>query len=607
MQTPTPQLQSVRLYNGRIYYTLQHTDKKQVGIYSVCVKNPTDPPTNELPNADTSVGTNINVYGGECMGVCPHGIVFANAQNTTLCVIKDTVIHTVIGDGLYHYADVVYNDFNDTITYVCEHIKTHHQHIARYDFTTGKSTVLAKGSDFYHCPTVYQNSTAWHQWDKRHMPWDDSEIMANGKILSTGCGHFQPHFAPNGDIYYVKDTGTYHHIFCNGNNITPNSPMDFYMPLWIYGMRTFTIVGHMVICIGVKHGIWQMGKIVHKNFIPFDMGETPPSEITSLHSDHTEYVVYIAKYPHRPDSIQLYHIPSNTHQTVYTAGNLPIDTTTISIAEPVQFKNRKGDGVHGFYYPPKNPIIPKTAPLPPLLVKSHGGPTGQTTPSYTAKIQFWTSRGFAVLDVNYSGSTGFGTAYRNRLNGQWGVLDVADLADGVAYCIKNALCNAHEVCISGSSAGGYAVLCALLQYPHIFTAGCSLYGIGNLHALARETHKFESRYLDTLIAPYHTEKSLYDHRSPIRHAEKFKTPILVLQGDKDRVVPPNQAYEIFNALKVQAIPTALIMYSGEAHGFKNPMAKAHALDAELQFYKYVFNGTPANYPIGDITHIRFDT
>ena len=620
MNTPYVGFQSVCIYGGRVYYTIAHTHKKQVGIFSCAIDSPQDI-KDEMSNTDYSVGTRINVYGGECMCVCPHGIVFADTNSNMLVLVKDTVYTPLIGDGSYYYADVVYNAYDDTITYVCEHIATHAQHMERYSFHAKTTKIIATGADFYHCPTVWQDRTMWLQWDKQYMPWDNSTIVQDGTTISTGCGHFQPHFGSNGDVYYVKDTGQYHHIFCNGHNITAHIQMDFYMPLWIYGMRTYTVLDGTVVAIGSKHGEWQMGTIDNGKFTPMRWEGTPPSEILSLHSEGTgdntgdntgdkmgDNIGFVAKYPHAPDTIQVVQCNTQTVQnihTIHTSDALPLSADYISVPKPVTFVNADGDVVHAFYYAPKNPYI-KQDTLPPMLVKSHGGPTGQTTTSYNNKVQFWTSRGFAVLDVNYSGSTGYGSLYRNRLNRRWGELDVADVAYGVQYCIDNGLCNPAQVCISGSSAGGYAVLCALLAYSDIFKAGCSIYGIGDLHSLVAETHKFESKYLESLIAPYATHKYVYDARSPIQHMDTLKTPVLILQGTEDVVVSQNQAEQIYSVLRTQNIDTALILYEGEAHGFKNPKVKAHALQAELQFYQYIFNGTLPEYAINAVTTMQFE-
>ncbi len=609
MNVPSVGFQSVRVYAGRVYYTVQHPYIKQVGVYSRDI-HAQQQAQNEMPDTAYSVGTAINVYGGECLCVCPYGIVFADSTRNMLIAVKHGIYTPLVGDGAYYYADVVYNAYDNSLTYVCEHIQTHRQHIERYGFDTQATTTVAEGADFYHCPTVWRHHTAWLEWHKQHMPWDNSRIVQDGTVISSGCGHFQPHFAAAGDLYYVKDTGAYHHIFCRGMDITAAVPMDFYMPLWVYGMRTFTVLGDTVVAVGTKDGIWRMGTVGDGQFTPFAI-DTPPSAFLSLYRDNTDNtdgtdgtIAYIAQYPNAPDAVHTLQVISGHGHCIHTADALPLPAAYISAPHPICFANRDGDTVHGFYYPPKNPQMPADT-LPPLLVKAHGGPTGQTTTSYNAKIQFWTSRGFAVFDVNYSGSTGYGSAYRNRLNGRWGVLDVADIADGVGYCIDNRLCHPEQICISGSSAGGYAVLCALSAYPHIFTAGCSLYGIGNLHSLVAETHKFESRYMDVLIAPYDSHKHIYDTRSPIQHVERFRTPILLLQGTEDKVVAQNQAQHIYSTLLQQQVPTALILYQGEGHGFKHPAAKAHALHAELQFYQYIYNGIFPDYDLNAITSMQF--
>lgn len=271
----------------------------------------------------------------------------------------------------------------------------------------------------------------------------------------------------------------------------------------------------------------------------------------------------------------------------------PVDARFISKARPVTFESAGGRMAHAFYYPPRNDDFrPVAGALPPLIVKSHGGPTGQSGGAFSLKTQFWTSRGFAVLDVNYGGSTGYGRAYRKLLYKAWGVVDVEDCVAGAEWLVECGLVDPAKLAITGGSAGGYTTLCAL-TFVDTFKAGASHYGIGDLEALARDTHKFESRYLDWLIGKWPDASERYRERSPIHHVDRLNCPVIFFQGLEDKVVPPNQAEAMVAALRDKGIPVAYVPFEGEGHGFRRAENIKRALEAELAFYGRVFEFTPA--------------
>jgi dipeptidyl aminopeptidase/acylaminoacyl peptidase len=265
-----------------------------------------------------------------------------------------------------------------------------------------------------------------------------------------------------------------------------------------------------------------------------------------------------------------------------------LDPGYFSIGQPLEFPTENGLTAYGFYYPPKNPdFIAPDGEKPPLIVKSHGGPTGATSNAFRYSIQYWTSRGFAVLDVNYGGSTGYGRAYRERLKGQWGIVDVADCVNGALYLVSQGFTDGNRLAITGGSAGGYTTLCAL-TFHKAFKAGASYYGVSDLEALAKDTHKFESRYLDGLIGPYPEQIDLYHARSPIYHVDQIACPLILLQGLDDPVVPPNQAQMMYDAVNKRKLPVALITFPGEQHGFRKSENNIRAQEAEYYFYSKVF-------------------
>jgi dipeptidyl aminopeptidase/acylaminoacyl peptidase len=296
----------------------------------------------------------------------------------------------------------------------------------------------------------------------------------------------------------------------------------------------------------------------------------------------------LASSPTKSTAIVQLNLATSQLDVLRLASDVSIDAGYLSVPEPIEFPTENGLTAFGFFYPPQNKdfAAPETE-KPPLVVKSHGGPTAATSSSMNLKIQYWTSRGFAVLDVNYGGSTGYGREYRKRLQDSWGIVDVDDCANGAKYLADSGLVDRDRMAIAGGSAGGYTTLCAL-TFRDVFKAGASYYGVSDLEALATDTHKFESRYLDGLIGPYPERKDLYIARSPIHFTERLSCPVIFFQGLEDQVVPPNQASIMVEALKVKGLPVAYVAYEGEQHGFRRAENIKKTLDGEFYFYSRVF-------------------
>jgi dipeptidyl aminopeptidase/acylaminoacyl peptidase len=275
-------------------------------------------------------------------------------------------------------------------------------------------------------------------------------------------------------------------------------------------------------------------------------------------------------------------------ETIRRSASVEIDSGYISVPGEIAFPTEGGQTAYGFYYPPKNKDYRgPEGELPPLVVISHGGPTGSTSPMFSLQTQYWTSRGFAILDVNYGGSTGYGRAYRERLNGKWGIVDVDDCVNGANFLAAEGLVDGNRLAIRGWSASGYTTLAAL-TFRSVFQAGASHYGISDLEAMVRDTHKFESRYLDRLIAPYPECRDVYLERSPIYHVDRLSCPLILFQGLEDKVVPPNQAQMMYDAVKAKGLPVALVLFEGEQHGFRKAENIRRSLDGEWYFLSRVF-------------------
>jgi dipeptidyl aminopeptidase/acylaminoacyl peptidase len=474
----------------------------------------------------------------------------------------------------------------------------------------GAGEILYGESDFVAYPRVSPDGhrLAFITWNHPHMPWDATELKVaaindrglEAPITVAGGGAesvVDPQWDTDGTLYFISDRSGYWNLYSwNGTSVHAVWPRaaDFATPLWTLGETHYALMGNgsAIVCF-VERGLQRLavvdlrqgtGRILALPFVKY-------SNFAALDTTH---VALLAGSAYAPDTIVNIDVTTGLVKTLHTAGAALLPQSSISMAIPLSFPSANGRTAHAFYYPPLNPEFrAPSGTLPPLLTLVHGGPTAQASPAYSSKIQFWTSRGFAVVDVNYGGSSGFGREYRQELDGQWGVVDVEDVIAAVRFVGETKRADPSRVAISGGSAGGYTVLAAL-STSDVFKAGADYYGISDMTVLARDTHKFESRYLDTLIGPLPEAQSVYDSRSPLHHLDGFKAPLIVFQGADDAVVPPNQSALIVEALRSRGIPLAYELFAGEGHGFRKPENIVRSLQSELSFYGQVFGFTPAD-------------
>ncbi len=368
---------------------------------------------------------------------------------------------------------------------------------------------------------------------------------------------------------------------------------EFGQPQWAFGFSTYAFVSPTrIVCTYIERGLSRLALLdtTTRQLEPLDL---PYTDITYLCAT-PHHAVFRAGSPDAPATIVQLDLKTRAPTVLRRASDVALDPGYLSTAQPVEFPTEHGQTAHAFYYPPRNrDFVAPTHERPPLLVKSHGGPTAAASPALALSIQYWTSRGFAVLDVNYGGSTGYGRAYRQRLNDQWGIVDVDDCVNGARYLIAQDAVDGARCVIDGGSAGGYTTLAAL-TFRDLFKAGASHYGVSDLGALVRDTHKFESRYLDGLVGPYPARADLYHARSPINFTAQLSCPVIFFQGLEDKVVPPNQAELMVAALREKGLPVAYVPFAGEQHGFRRAENIKRALDGELYFYARVFD-----FPLAD--------
>ena len=442
---------------------------------------------------------------------------------------------------------------------------------------------VRSGRDFYAAPRPGPDGRlACIAWDHPDMPWDATELLLDGEPVAGGPGEsvLQPAWSADGQLHYISDrTGWWNLYVHDGEGGKALKPMaaEFAGPLWSLGAQSYRCLddGDVIARYEANGGVF----VERLRGGPFETGFSRPA--CPVPFDGGWAVLGVDA--DRPMRLDLLHEDGRRETLARSSPDEP-DPAFVSRGEAISFPTSGGRTAHAWFYAPKNPgFAAPEGERPPLVVRSHGGPTGASDNGYSPAIQYWTTRGFAVVDVNYGGSTGYGRAFRRQLDGQWGIVDVDDCCAAAAWLADTGRADGNRLVVRGGSAGGYTTLAAL-AFRDVFKAGASLYGIGDLKALARDTHKFESRYLDRLIGPLPEAEAIYDARSPLLHAYGISCPVIFLQGAEDKVVPPGQTESMAAALRARRIPVALLLFEGEGHGFRRAENIVAALEAELSFF-----------------------
>jgi dipeptidyl aminopeptidase/acylaminoacyl peptidase len=440
------------------------------------------------------------------------------------------------------------------------------------------------------------------------MPWDESELWVaelDGRGLlrapvriagGSGESVFQPEWDRHGGLVFVSDKSGFWNLYrWDREQTRPLCPRDadFGAPQWAFGMSTHCFLPNDdLLCTYSENGAWQLARL-GQNSGRLERIESPYTEFSQLRSTADGAALLCASPQH---GTRLMHLSGDGERLIELRrfADDSLESAPLSQPEPIEFPTGEGQTAYGLYYAPLNPEFEGLpGERPPLLVQVHGGPTAQASTALNLRTQFWTSRGFAVLDVNYRGSSGYGRAYREALKGKWGVADIEDCISGALFLVQRGLVDSRRLCIRGGSAGGYTALAAL-TFHDVFAAGAIYYGISDLGALARETHKFESRYLDSLVGPHASSRERYTERSPLAHVSRLKRPVVFFHGLEDKVTPPNQAAAIVENLRLRGVPVAHVEFPGEGHGFRQAETLRRSLEGELYFYSQVFEFDPAD-------------
>jgi dipeptidyl aminopeptidase/acylaminoacyl peptidase len=581
------------------------------GGRSVIVKRSSDGKVSDITPTPFNARTRVHEYGGGEYMVIDGRIYFSNFSDQQLySQTEGTAPQPVTSNPKSCYADGIYDQQQNRLIIVREDHTSSDQEainsIVAIDLNSSKDNeeILISGSDFYSTPRLSPDNSqlAWLSWNHPNMPWDGTELwlatvkedgsLGESRLIAGGLDEsiFQPQWSPDGTLYFVSDRSGWWNLYrFNGKEVESVYEMaaEFGQPQWVFGLSTYAFASsERIVCSYIERGISKLATI-NLSTGKLDRIDIPYTDINYLKAS-SDRVLFRGASPSEPASIVQLDISTGQYEVLRRSNNLSIDTGYLSTPKPIEFPTENGLTAHAFFYAPQNKdYTGAEGSKPQLIVKSHGGPTSATTTALRLEIQYWTSRGFAVLDVNYGGSSGYGRAYRQRLNGQWGIVDVDDCINGARYLVRKGEVDPNRLSIVGGSAGGYTTLCAL-TFRDLFKAGASYYGVSDLKALVEDTHKFESRYLDRLIGPYPERMDLYNERAPINFTNQLSCPVIFFQGLEDKVVPPNQAEMMFEALRLKGLPVAYVPFEGEQHGFRRAENIKRTLDGELYFYSRIF-------------------
>jgi len=615
-------LETVMADAGTVYVLELRPDE---GGRSAIIRIRPDGTKDELLPAGFSARSRVHEYGGGAM--CAHlgTVFFVNDRDQRIWRVRPgDEPRAVTPEGPLRFADLIVDERRERLIAVCEDhgpvvngtAKEPSNRLVSIDLTgTGAIDTLFAGTDFVAHPRLSPDGRrlVFVAWDHPNMPWDATNLCigtfsSSGRMINVetvmgadaGHSNVQPSWAEDGALWFSSDASGFWNLWRrNGAALEIVAPVEAEIggPAWNFGRSQYVVTSrNEVIAVLTRNAVDQLARldvetgIWHPVLTPF----------TSIHALRRsgQRIVFAAASPQAEYAAYSIDLATLTFDLLHEPSPPRVPPDYVSTPRAITFESRAPDGTareaHAFFYPPQNPEF--RAPeneKPPVIVTAHGGPTASTQPIFMLWRHFWTTRGFAILDVNYSGSTGYGTAYRKRLNGQWGVADVEDVVAAARHAGATGLVDPARIAVLGGSAGGFVVL-AGLAFHDVFKAGVSLFGVSDLKLLAAESHKFEARYCDILVGPLPQAAAIYEARSPLSRIDGIKEPLLILQGLDDKVVPPNQSELVFDGVKKAGTPVAYLAFEGEGHGFRRAATRERTLTAELFFLGRVFAINPAD-------------
>ncbi|MFN0087988.1 MAG: prolyl oligopeptidase family serine peptidase [Blastocatellia bacterium] len=592
-------------FDGRDLYWVESrpTEKGR----SVLVRRTPDGATSDVTPAPYNVRTRVHEYGGGSFAFASGGVLFSNFTDQRLYrQMPGEAPRPITPEAELRYADGVFDSRRGRLICVREDHTVPGREAVNTIAAVGlgegaEQQTLAEGADFFASPRLSPDGTrlVWIQWNHPNMPWDGTELWeadlfpdgapGERRRIAGGVSEsiFQPEWSPDGVLHFVSDrTGWWNLYRAIDGRIEALCPMnaEFGQPLWVFGISTYAFESpSRIVCAYAENGYSRLA-VLDTGTGVLRRIETPYTFIDGICAAEGS-VVFTTASPTESLSIVRFEISTGAFEPIRRSSDAAVDPAFVSIPRAIEYPTENGLTAHAFFYPPVNrDYAAPEGERPPLLVKIHGGPTSATSATLRLTNQYWTSRGIAVLDVNYGGSSGYGRAYRDRLKGAWGVVDVDDCVNGAKFLVEQGLVDGDRLAITGGSAGGYTVLCALV-FRDLFKAGASHFGVSDLIALDEDTHKFESRYTLGLVGE---SRDLYIERSPIHHTDRLNAPVIFFQGLEDRIVPPNQSERMVDALRAKGLPVAYVTFEGEQHGFRQAANIKRALDGEFYFYSRIF-------------------
>jgi dipeptidyl aminopeptidase/acylaminoacyl peptidase len=582
---------------------------KEDGRLVVVRQNP-DGGTADLTPQPYNARTRVHEYGGHAYAVKDGVVYFSNFTDQRLYRLDPGgEPRPITPEADFRYADYILDQEHKFLICIREDHSGSGEAVntlvrVNADGDDHGGEVILSSSNFYSSPRLSPDGShlAWLAWNHPNMPWDGTELwvseldesgsITRSELVAGGQEEsiFQPEWSPDGVLYFVSDRTNWWNLYRwrNGRiEALCEMEAEFGLPQWVFGMSTYAFESpERIICTYSQRGMSHLASLDTET-LELEEIETPYTYISGVRASAGR-ALFLAGSPIDKLAVVLLDLETKLFQVLRYSSETKIDPGYTSRPQEIEFPTTGGRTAYGFFYPPSNKDFRgPEGEKPLLLVMSHGGPTGATTPVYDAEIQYYASRGISVLDVNYGGSTGYGRAFRQRLNGQWGVVDVEDCLNGARYLVKRGDVDGDRLMITGGSAGGYTTLCAL-TFHDLFKAGASHFGIGDLEPFVGDTHKFESRYLDNLVGPYPEKRDIYRERSAINYTDQLSCPMILFQGSEDKIVPPNQSRKMYEAVKAKGIPVAYLEFEGEQHGFRKAENIKRALDAELYFYAQIF-------------------
>lgn len=560
--------------------------------------------------AGTNVRSRVHEYGGGAYLVSRGVLYYTEFTDQRIYRLEPAGAPEALTPvSAWRYADMAVDPRQPRL--VC--VREDHSQDGREPTTTlvavplnasGEVQIVASGHDFYSTPRFSPDGKrlCWLTWDHPRMPWDGTElwaaeVSADGSLaapVKIAGGEdesiFQPGWLADGTLVFASDRSGWWNLYRVRDGAVERivaAEAEFGRPQWQFGMATWAPVDpHRLLAVYQSRGRWRMTVVGLRSGSAADLPtDVEPGDNIAATATHA---VIVGGSAVAADAVMRIDLATGQTSVLCAASAVDLTPDAISPPEAIEFPTDRGVTAHAFYYAPRNPAA--QAPpgeRPPLVVVSHGGPTASASARLNLELQYWTSRGFAVVDVNYGGSSGYGREYRRRLRGTWGVVDVADCVAAATHLVARGLADGNRLLIRGRSAGGFTTLAALAFAPGVFSAGASYYGVSDLELLARETHKFEARYLDQLVGPYPAAQQIYRDRSPIHSAARVRCPVVFFHGAEDVVVPLNQAQTMANVLRKKGLETEVLVLEGEQHGFRKKESVVRCLEAELAFYREV--------------------